>query len=109
MKNIILFISLSLLSSCYWRNGCFVSPQSVYCPRENVSDFDRYKKDGSTKEQKLRDIQSCGGNPDKYGNLFRQIREKNPGGNNDWKAVRKFANCMENKGYKYLERILTEI
>lgn len=93
----------ALFSGCYYKDNCLILPQSVYCMDKKISDFDRYSKINTSLKQKEDDIKQCGGVPDKYGNIFEPLRKTNPEGDNDWLAVKKFSNCMKNKGYNYTD------
>ena len=99
----ICFLSL-ILSSCYYKEGCWYSPQNVYCPQKNFkSDVQRYYKiDGQpvSEEQKINDIKTCGVVPDKDGNFFRAIRKANPK-DDGFDASKKVGECMKAKNYKY--------
>lgn len=102
--NILYFCFLSfILSGCYYKDGCWYAPQSAYCPMKNYkSDLQRYyKSDGQpvSEEQKINNIKACGGIIDGHGNISNGI--KNGSYINNFDAIKKFNNCMENKGYKY--------
>ncbi|QIO05474.1 hypothetical protein [Acinetobacter shaoyimingii] len=103
LKVVFLTNAFALLGGCYYKDNCLILPQSVYCMDKTISDFDRYTKTGISLKQKENDIKQCGGTPDKNGNIFGPLRKANSGGNSDLLAVKKFSNCMKNKGYSYTD------
>ena len=92
----LLFIFFSGCSACW-------SPMPVVSCGYRQPDIERYSKINTSLKQKQDDIKQCGGSPDKYGNIFEPLRKANPGGNNEWLAVRAFDNCMGSKGYRFTE------
>lgn len=93
---ILSFIFLSGSSTCW-------SPMPVVSCGYRKPDIERYSKINTSLKQKEDDIRQCGGEIDKYGNIFASIRRANPGEENGWLAVKKFSNCMKNKGYYSVE------
>ena len=104
MKRFCILALCLLMTSCYYKDSCWYTAQSVYCPvksDKNRSPFDYYQKSDISDEEKIMDMKDCAGeyagriDYRKY--LFGQLR-KLPKLN----AVREFSQCMQHsKGYTY--------
>ncbi|WP_051940824.1 hypothetical protein [Stenoxybacter acetivorans] len=79
MKNFILLGLTLFLSSCYWRDGCLVLPQSVHC-FDKVSEAALYQKPDTigftNTEQRWKDIVACGGMRTKDGYFIQQTMDR---------------------------------
>lgn len=102
MYKLISVLSILLLSSCYYKDGCFYAPQHASCNHITYkSDFDSFQKPEVSDEQKLIDMKDCLG---KYGegidykkSITYVLYKKYPNEN----IVHEFGQCMKYKGYIY--------
>ncbi|OOF35622.1 hypothetical protein [Rodentibacter heidelbergensis] len=98
MKKIFLLIGCLSLSSCFYSNGCFYTPQMVNCVDKGkvFPSVSRYQKPYSlgktNSEKRWKDVVACGG---KYGDYdeasITTVAESDL-----------FYRCMINKGYIHL-------
>ena len=102
-RNCLLACAFAAMGGCYATDGCLLMPQAVYCPLNEKSDFDRYRKVGVDDGQKTLDFKDCGGTPDRQGYIFGELRAKiNSRDSYEYfDAQKKFYDCMIVKGYQY--------
>lgn len=93
-----------LMTSCYYKDGCFYAPQAVSCNIKYRSDFDSYQKIGVKDKQKYMDMKNClgihGDNIDYKRNFIRDLNARFPKQN----IGRKFYQCMNSKGYIFNDK-----
>lgn len=114
MKKILFSIGLvSLLSGCYYSNGCFYNFQMVNCREwSNSAGYQKKETEGHTDiEQRWKDIEACGAEKSDYFFLLLQrkaedqaekegkdLNQVTEAGVN---VLHQFSRCMESKGYHY--------
>lgn len=101
MKKFFVLTLCLMMTSCYYKDGCWYTAQAVNCNIERKSAFESYQKIGVSDEEKIMDMKDCAGeyadSIDYRKDLFGQLR-KLPKLN----AVREFSQCMQHrKGYTY--------
>lgn len=95
---------LLLMTGCYWRDGCLVTPQQVNCYNQNdykvIQAYQKKESIGYTDiEQRKKDVLECGVRNYNGGNL--DLSAQFPDMKNEDIIPRRVSidNCMEKKGY----------
>lgn len=104
IKIIYLMSILLLMTGCYLRDGCLVTPQQVNCYHKNdytaIQAYQKKESIGHTDvEQRKKDVLECGVRNYNGGNLDGNTRY--PGMVSEDVTPRRISiyNCMEKKGY----------
>lgn len=105
MKKLCILSLCLMLTSCYYKNGCFYAPQSVTCSTKYKGPFAYFDKDGLSNGQKLEDMKMCLGehkNDIDVNSFFYSAFYKK---RSQQEIAHKFTHCMINKGYVFNDKI----
>lgn len=105
MKNLCALFLCLMVTSCYYKNGCFYAPQHVNCSTNYKGKFAYFQKDGLSNRQQLEDMKVCLG---EYGNdidldsfFYSAFYQKH----SRQDIAHKFTQCMIDKGYTFNDMI----